>query len=95
MKFDKLDFEQAVALLEEAEALRPIVRLFLDALKSYGSEIREIPEAMSDWLVKRTIKHVKTFEDAGFTRDEAILLTIDLKYSLREALNRTNKATKK
>ena len=64
-------------ILAEADALKPIVRSFLDVMKSYCEEIREIPDALVDFLVQRRIKSIGQYEAAGFRRSEAIIMTLD------------------
>lgn len=85
MDFKKEDIEEFIGLLQTAETFRPVVRLFLDTLKSYSEEIKEIPEAFSRWLVKNRIDSIKQYEAAGFSRNDAVLMTLDDIYGLRKA----------
>ena len=73
-----------IEILSQAEAFRPLVKAALGAVKSYGPEIEEIPKKFSKWLVKNRIEAVKMYEDAGFTREDAITMTLDDVWAVRK-----------
>ena len=77
MKITKEDLAGLVAILEQAEEFKPIVKLNLNTLGEYSEEIKSIPEAVSRWLVKNRIASIEQYRDAGFTKDDAILMTLD------------------
>jgi hypothetical protein len=77
MKMTKEDLKDFVEMIEEAETFRPIIKLFIDALKSYSGEIREIPEMVRKWHVEQRIATIRQYEDAGFSSDAAITMTLD------------------
>jgi len=75
--FNETDLSEILEVLGQAEEFRPIIRQVLDVLKSFSSEIQEIPNAILDWAVEQRIAAVKKYEEAGFSREEAILMTLD------------------
>lgn len=75
--FNERDTSEILEVLGQVEEFRLIIRQVLDALKSLSPEIQEIPNAILDWAVKRRIASVKKYEEAGFSREEAILMTLD------------------
>jgi hypothetical protein len=77
MKIKKEDLGELMEILAQADAFKPIARAILDVLKSLGEEIKEIPEAFVDYLVQRRIKSIAQYESAGFSRGEAIVMTLD------------------
>lgn len=86
------ELQELVEILSEAESFRPIVRQAVDFVKAFCPEIREIPEAFCEWLVKNRIKHVEMYEKAGFSRDDAITMTLDDVFAARRAGDRFNAA---
>ena len=90
MNITTREIEELVELLKEAESYRPGVRMILDAVKSYGPELAEIPEALGNWIVDNRIKHVKRYEDAGFSKQDAIDMTLDDVWAIRRVLRNNN-----
>lgn len=77
MKLSKEDMKDFVEILSEAESFKPLVKVLIETIKSYGPEIEEIPKKLSQWLVKNRIESIKMYEDAGFNREDAITMTLD------------------
>jgi len=95
MKITKDEIMELSELLSEAESFRPLVRMVLDALKSYSGELREIPEAMSRWFVENRIRAINQYKAAGFDQDDAILMTLDDIYGIRKLSDKAGKSAKK
>lgn len=83
MKLSKEDLQGLIEILSEAENFRPIVKAVLDTVKSYGAEIEELPKKFSQWLVKNRIESVAAYEEAGFSREDAITMTLDDVWAFR------------
>ena len=88
MKVSVADLAELLDILNKADEFRPIVKKILDVLKSYGPEISEIPDALANWFVKNRIAAVKKYEDVGFSRDEAISMTLDDASAIRRIMER-------
>lgn len=89
--------EQVAAVLElvsQAEAFRPVVQEAIKAVKSYGPEIYDFAEGITLGSCELRAKAVRKYEELGFTRQEAILLTIDQSVAMREAI-RSSQANSK
>ena len=88
MKFSKEDVGSIIEILSEAEAFRPVVRSLLDTIKSFGPEIEELPKIGIKWVVERRIESVKRYEEAGFSREDAVTMTLDDVWAFRRSLNK-------
>ena len=84
MKLGIEDLKKVEEMLNEAETIRPLVKQVILVLMSYSEELKMIPEAVSDWIVEKRIRAIKKYENAGFTRDDAILMTLDDIYATRK-----------
>lgn len=94
MKFSKEELQEMAEILTEAETFKPIVRVILDAIKLYGPEIEEIPKRFSQWMVDNRIESIQRYRDAGFTKQEAIMMTLDDSSRLIKSVNDMNKNIK-
>jgi hypothetical protein len=94
MKLDKEDLKEILEVLTEAESFRPIVKAIIDTLKSYGPEIEELPKKFSQWLVKNRIESINIYEGAGFSREDAITMTLDDVWAFRRMSKNINKSSK-
>ena len=71
-------------LMQKAEAFRPMVGMVVDAIISYGPELGKIAEAFRSGIVSNRIKSVAQYEDAGFSHDDAIAMTLDDVFAVRK-----------
>ena len=95
MKLGKDELQELLELVSNVEAFKPLVRAVLDALKSYSDELKEIPEAITRWAVATRIETIKQYEAAGFSREDAVLLTLDAVYAASKISERTRVSSKK
>lgn len=95
MKITKEELSEILEIIGQAEAFRPIVKQVLDTLKSFSGELREIPEAVGKWLVNNRINSIRQYEEAGFDRDDAIVMTLDDVFAVRKILDKHNKNNNK
>lgn len=86
------DLNEIIEMLNEAEAIRPLVQGVITVLKSFSGELKDIPEAFSGWVVANRIRAIKQYEAAGFTRDDAILMTLDDMQRLQKGLEKVSHA---
>jgi hypothetical protein len=90
MKIDKDDIQEFAEILSEAESFRPIVDLAVDAIISFGPEIKKFVDAFSRGLVSNRIASVEQYVAAGFSRDDAIIMTLDDVFSVRKMTDKMN-----
>lgn len=90
MKLGKEDIAAIVEIVGEAESLRPVVKEFVKAVKSFAPELDELVGGLLTWGVKKRIESIRLYEKEGFTREEAIYLTMDTWYAIKNNLNRNN-----
>ena len=95
MKITMEEIKDFSEILEEAESFRPLVEMILDALKSYSEEFKEIPEAFSRWVVDNRIKSIAQYKKAGFTKNDAIIMTLDDVFAVKKLYEKMNKSTNK
>lgn len=88
------DLNEIIEILNEAEAIRPLVKGVITVLKSFSSELKDIPESISSWVVANRVRAIKQYEAAGFTRDDAILMTLDDMQRLQKGLEKVDHAVK-
>jgi hypothetical protein len=94
MKITEEKFNEFIQCLNEVESFRPLVQKVLDIIESYGLEVARLFDGLTDYSVKRITKTFNMYRDNGFSREEAILLVLNSKVALLEALNNYNKAKK-
>ena len=80
------DLAEIRTLLTQAEIFRPVVREFIDVLKSYGPEIDEVLGGISNWVVDNRIAQIKRLEAAQFSRDDAIIISTSINQGVQDAL---------
>jgi len=94
MKLSQEDLAEIMEVLKDAEQFRPLVRTVLDTIKSFGPEIEEIPKVCRSWIVKERIASIKQYRDAGFSKADAILMTLDDRAAMRRISESINKGGK-
>jgi len=86
----KETIEEILEVLTMAREFKPVVEEGMAALKEYTPYLRELYESLADFGVEQTDRSIKKFGEYGYTREEAILLTINLKLGAKEASDRMN-----
>lgn len=85
----KVIVRMVAEIAAEAESLRPAVRSIVDALKTFGPELGELFDEVGDYLVDRRANSVKRLMgEHGFTREEAITLTLDIESRIEKGIRR-------
>ena len=73
----KKPLEKALFLLDEADTLRPNIKEAITTLKSFGPEARELLDGIFDYAIDCRITAFNKLRDAGFSREEAINITMN------------------
>lgn len=82
----------ALQIAGQAEELKPAARQIVDAIKLFGPELAELIGGASDYLIDRRAAAVKRLEEKhGFTREEAIILTLDVHARIDRQLRENNR----
>lgn len=93
MKIDQEMVELIGEIVIGAEQYRPLVQQVLTTVKSFAPELKDIPEALSEYIVKNKKKIFDMHIAEGFTREESILLMINSNASLSKAMESWSKAS--
>ena len=86
-----MDVETLKELIQLSKSFKPEAQEIVDTILLFSPEIKQLMEALFDGISNLKIRMVKTFEDAEFTRDQAILLANDSFQSVIKNLNKNNK----
>jgi hypothetical protein len=88
---DKKELEDAVEMIKLAGDMEPLAGPVVDAVLKYGPHFYRLLEAAQDGLVDLQVRAIKRYEDAGFSRDDAILLNLNTRLALQQGLAKQNK----
>lgn len=78
-----------IKLAQEVGEFKPVVRKVLDELKLYKDEWEDITMFLTENTVKFRSNIFKGFLEEGFTRKEALTLTIATVKDIQQAYNNT------
>lgn len=70
-------------IFEDLEAYKELANIIIPEMSNYV-------DRLSDGVVDLKIRQIARYQAAGYTREEAILMTIDTTQSLREAFKNNN-----
>ena len=73
-------------LVEMMGEYLPVVKKATPLLIKAGKEINPLLESMTDAFVDLTVRSIKRYEAAGMSRKEAILLSLNAKVAINDAL---------
>ena len=91
----KIEAEEIQAMLLMAKAYKPVVEEGVNILlDEYGPLLGKIVNEVREHMVLSTDKSIKQFIDLKYTKDEAILLTLNSKLALEQALQNAGKNKK-
>lgn len=77
MKITATDIKEFAEILQEAESFRPLAHMVIDAIVSFGPQFSTVFNAMALGLAKMNAAVFNYYIANGFSREEAMLLTID------------------
>lgn len=86
------DPTQLLELVQLAKTFKPIISETLDeVLDDYGPELGKVVTRLRTFIVEETIASIEQYEYAGFSREQAIQLSLNTKLSLEDAIKRMKK----
>jgi len=80
-----MDFEDIAELIDGIDEIRPIVTKAVSALKLFGPEVYDFFLSLAIGSVDIKSACVKKFEENGFTRQDAISMTMDQWYQFSKS----------
>jgi len=83
--------DEIIAIVAELSEYIPIIEQTVPTILEAGSKLQPIVTALNNAIVDNTMAAIKRYEVGGFSREEAILLTINTKAGLVKAMNNTKK----
>ena len=86
MKITKEEIADVLELLDDVNEFKPLVGKITKVLIEYGGEFKELFDAIQDRIVDSRIRIIRKYQDSGFTKEEAILFTLDSNVALRTYL---------
>ena len=90
MKLSKDDLQEIMAVIEQAEEFRPFIKSIVETVLSFGPELKPITESFCKYIVQKRIASIKAYCDAGFTKDDAITMTLDDVFAVRRISQNIN-----
>lgn len=89
---NKRELETMMELVAEVDKLKPLADdLTYTLTRVFGPNFKDLIRTMSMAMVDITVDMVEEFEKRDFSRKDAILLTVNTKVALTEALRSSNK----
>lgn len=88
------DALQAIAqIASNAEELKPLAQEIAKGIKTFGPEIASVLDATQEYLIDSRAKAVKRLEEVhGFSRADAIVLTLDVHGRIQRAIETQRKS---
>jgi hypothetical protein len=94
MAFSQRDIAEAMAMLESAEEMRPIIDAAIDTLLSFGPELGTLAHSAARAMANIRTTYFNQLTSNGFSREEAMLLTIDSGAALGKAMSAIKRKAK-
>lgn len=89
-----MQIEDIAMLKEMVMTCRPLIEEFIETLVEYGPALDVLLRRIAFAHCDIRIATIHRYMDAGFEKNEAILLMIDESYAIREALKNAVKKAK-
>lgn len=77
MEFKAEDLKEIIQIIEIADEFVPIVKKGVEKSNTLLREFRPLIDNFVDYIADSKIKMINKYLDSGFSRDEAILMTLD------------------
>jgi hypothetical protein len=74
--------EEVKEVLEMEAELRPLIKRGFEIIESYGPECQELLNGVALGITNTKIRQIEHLISSGFTREEAILLTMDMWFAI-------------
>ena len=82
-----MDIQEVVALAQEVGAFKPVVSKVIEGLKLYEEEFKQIQTFIVNETVDSRSRIFDGFIANGFSREEAMILTLASVKEFKEAVN--------
>jgi hypothetical protein len=82
-----MTLETVLGLMEHEEELRPIIEKAASVLESYGPLLKKLLSEVIMASVDMRAEAVARLEAKGFSREEAIYMTMDQWWGMRQSLS--------
>ena len=86
-----MEIEDILELTSSIDEIKPVVHAVINAVKSFGPESYDLLLGLAIGSVDIRTACVKRFEENGFTRQQAIDMTMDQWYQFSKSMNSANK----
>ena len=91
MKFTKEDLDNVLTLLNDYQSAKPLIKKGVEVIEELCKEFEDPINKLSDFFVYRRIRSVKLYAKAGFSKKDAILMTLDDMNGLKKLTESVNK----
>lgn len=78
-------------ILSMADEYKSVVKKVLKTLNSLGPDLTEFVEPIRHYIIKSQCNTFTQYTTYGFSREEALILTLGNKIALQDALNKIGK----
>lgn len=90
MKITEKEIKEFVEMIGVADDFMPLVELTLQKSELALSKLGPMIKNFSGFCVNQTTNNFNQYLANGFTREEAMLLTLNARVALQDGLNRMN-----
>ena len=87
----KEELTEIIGMIGMLDELKPVVQTAIKSLQAYGPELKELFGGMQRGLIDMRIDSIRRYQEAGFTIDQAIDMTMDEWYAYRRSMTRKSK----
>ena len=88
---DKKELQELLELFSVLDDVKPAIKAAIKSIQAYGPEIKEFLNGIQLGIVDMRINAIRKYEAEGFTREEAIFMTMDEWFAYRRSLNKKSK----
>lgn len=85
-----MEANEILAVVGAFEEYMPVVEKVVPLIGKAGSELRPLIEQLTDFSVDMQLRAITRYENAGMSREQAVLLTINTKAAVIDALKNNN-----
>ena len=78
---------------DNKDIFKPLVKSVIDGFKGYSDEVEEIEDGLRKHIVKIRIDSILQYEEAGFDRGDAIIMTLNDVHNIKEFGKNLSKAS--
>jgi len=82
-------------LLNNVEEAKGMAVLGVGVVKAFAGIVEPLFDGLGDYIVARRIKTLKAYVDAGYSKDQAVLMVLDTKRALQSIVENAAKNAQK